>query len=101
MVVHAGAGIHDGTLVNALLHRFTTLSSLGGELRPASCIRLDRFTHRLSCSLQSTTQRTAIWRRSLLRDKCRKITSRWWKAVSKGKAGSISRLRAIHAIVRA
>jgi len=44
MVVHAGAGIHDGTLVNALLHRFTTLSSLGGELRPGIVHRLDRFT---------------------------------------------------------
>ncbi len=44
MVVHAGAGIHEGTLVNALLHRFTSLSSLGGELRPGIVHRLDRFT---------------------------------------------------------
>ncbi len=44
MVVHAGAGVHDGTLVNALLHRFTSLSSIGGELRPGIVHRLDRFT---------------------------------------------------------
>jgi 23S rRNA pseudouridine1911/1915/1917 synthase len=44
MVVHAGAGVHDGTLVNALLHRFATLSTLGGELRPGIVHRLDRFT---------------------------------------------------------
>ena len=44
MVVHAGAGIHDGTLVNALLHRFQTLSELGGDLRPGIVHRLDRFT---------------------------------------------------------
>ena len=44
MVVHAGAGIHSGTLVNALLHRFQTLSGLGGELRPGIVHRLDRFT---------------------------------------------------------
>jgi 23S rRNA pseudouridine1911/1915/1917 synthase len=44
MVVHAGAGVHDGTLVNALLHRFTALSSIGGELRPGIVHRLDRFT---------------------------------------------------------
>ena len=43
-VVHAGAGVHDGTLVNALLHRFKTLSSIGGELRPGIVHRLDRFT---------------------------------------------------------
>ena len=44
MVVHAGAGIHTGTLVNALLHRFQTLSELGGDLRPGIVHRLDRFT---------------------------------------------------------
>ncbi len=44
MVVHAGAGIHSGTLVNALLHRFKKLSDVGGELRPGIVHRLDRFT---------------------------------------------------------
>jgi 23S rRNA pseudouridine1911/1915/1917 synthase len=44
MVVHAGAGVHSGTVVNALLHRFGSLSSEGGELRPGIVHRLDRFT---------------------------------------------------------
>lgn len=44
MVVHAGAGVHRGTVVNALLHRFRALSTLGGELRPGIVHRLDRFT---------------------------------------------------------
>jgi len=44
MVVHAGAGAHTGTLVNALLGRFESLSALGGELRPGIVHRLDRFT---------------------------------------------------------
>lgn len=44
MVVHAGAGVHDGTVVNALLHRFASLSTVGGELRPGIVHRLDRFT---------------------------------------------------------
>ena len=44
MVVHAGAGVHSGTLVNALLHRFAELSGVGGELRPGIVHRLDRFT---------------------------------------------------------
>jgi len=44
MVVHAGAGVHSGTLVNALLHRFGMLSGVGGELRPGIVHRLDRFT---------------------------------------------------------
>ena len=44
MVVHAGAGVHSGTLVNALLHRFETLSGAGGEHRPGIVHRLDRYT---------------------------------------------------------
>src|SRR3954470_15053325 len=43
MVVHAGAGVHEGTLVNALLHHFNTrLSTLGGDLRPGIVHRLAR-----------------------------------------------------------
>jgi 23S rRNA pseudouridine1911/1915/1917 synthase len=44
MVVHAGAGHRDGTLVNALLHHFESLSSVNGELRPGIVHRLDRQT---------------------------------------------------------
>lgn len=44
MTVHAGAGVHSGTLVNALLHRFGTLSTGGGDDRPGIVHRLDRFT---------------------------------------------------------
>ena len=49
MMVHAGAGASDdarsrGTLVNALLHRFQALSSVGGELRPGIVHRLDKQT---------------------------------------------------------
>ena len=44
MVVHAGAGNRDGTLVNALLHRFDTLSRANGDERPGIVHRLDRDT---------------------------------------------------------
>jgi 23S rRNA pseudouridine1911/1915/1917 synthase len=46
MVVHAGAGIHSAgnTLVNALLHRFGSLSGISGELRPGIVHRLDKDT---------------------------------------------------------
>ncbi len=44
MVVHAGAGVRSGTLVNALLHRFGALSTRGGDLRPGIVHRLDRYT---------------------------------------------------------
>ena len=49
MMVHAGAGATDddrnrGTLVNALLHHFATLSVVGGDLRPGIVHRLDKET---------------------------------------------------------
>ena len=49
MMVHAGAGATDdarnrGTLVNALLYHFATLSAVGGETRPGIVHRLDKET---------------------------------------------------------
>jgi len=49
MMVHAGAGPTEsdhnrGTLVNALLHHFASLSKVGGELRPGIVHRLDKET---------------------------------------------------------
>lgn len=49
MMVHAGAGATDdernrGTLVNALLHHFASLSEVGGEMRPGIVHRLDKET---------------------------------------------------------
>src|ERR1700723_2498889 len=49
MMVHAGAGPTEsdhnrGTLVNALLHHFASLSGIGGELRPGIVHRLDKET---------------------------------------------------------
>ena len=44
MVVHVGAGVRSGTLVNALLHHIGTLSAAGGALRPGIVHRLDKMT---------------------------------------------------------
>jgi 23S rRNA pseudouridine1911/1915/1917 synthase len=44
MVVHVGAGVRGGTLVNALLHHFQSLSGVGGGLRPGIVHRLDKNT---------------------------------------------------------
>jgi 23S rRNA pseudouridine1911/1915/1917 synthase len=53
MMVHAGAGAvgpdgedarNRGTLVNALLHHFASLSAVGGEMRPGIVHRLDKET---------------------------------------------------------
>jgi 23S rRNA pseudouridine1911/1915/1917 synthase len=49
MMVHAGAGATDdqrnrGTLVNALLHHFASLSAVCGDMRPGIVHRLDKET---------------------------------------------------------
>ena len=44
LTVHAGAGKHDGTLVNRLVHHFQGLSQVGGEMRPGIVHRLDKDT---------------------------------------------------------
>lgn len=44
MVVHPGAGVPSGTLVNALLHHVGSLSVIGGIERPGIVHRLDKET---------------------------------------------------------
>jgi 23S rRNA pseudouridine1911/1915/1917 synthase len=44
MVVHPGAGVQSGTLVNALLHHAPDIATVGGEGRPGVVHRLDRDT---------------------------------------------------------
>lgn len=44
MVVHPAAGSYDHTLVNALLHRLKSLSTINGVVRPGIVHRLDKDT---------------------------------------------------------
>ena len=44
MVVHPGAGVNSGTLVNALLFHCTDLSQINGVIRPGIVHRLDKQT---------------------------------------------------------
>ena len=44
MVVHPGAGVADGTLVNALLHHDPGIATVGGPGRPGIVHRLDKDT---------------------------------------------------------
>lgn len=65
MMVHAGAGASDearggGTLVNALLHRFGQLSSVGGAQRPGIVHRLDKETSGLMVIARSDEAHEAL-----------------------------------------
>ena len=44
LVVHPAPGNEDGTLVNALMYHLSSLSGIGGELRPGIVHRLDKDT---------------------------------------------------------
>ena len=44
MVVHPGAGVHSGTLANALMYHFSSLSTSFGSIRPGIVHRLDKDT---------------------------------------------------------
>lgn len=65
MMVHAGSGAtpgarSQGTLVNALLHRFQALSSTGGDLRPGIVHRLDKETSGLIVVAKNDTAHAAL-----------------------------------------
>jgi 23S rRNA pseudouridine1911/1915/1917 synthase len=72
MVVHAGAGVSSGTVVNALLHRFEQLSSVGGDTRPGIVHRLDRFTSGVLLAAKTDAAHRALARLFATR-KVRKI----------------------------
>jgi 23S rRNA pseudouridine1911/1915/1917 synthase len=62
LVVHPGAGTATGTLVNALLHRVTDLSGVGGVLRPGIVHRLDRGTSGLLVAAKDDATHQALAR---------------------------------------
>lgn len=77
MAVHAGAGAASGTLVNALLHHFESLSRASGELRPGIVHRLDRMTS----GVLLTAKHDRAHRRLQEQFQSRKIVKTYWAAV--------------------
>ena len=60
MVVHPGAGVYSGTLVNALLHHCKDLSGVGGYLRPGIVHRLDKDTSGVMVVAKDDMTHTAL-----------------------------------------
>jgi len=80
MVVHPAAGNPDGTLVNALLaHCGSSLSGIGGELRPGIVHRIDKETSGLIAVAKNDASHIALSEQ--LKDK---TMSRVYYAVVKG-----------------
>lgn len=101
MMVHAGAGATDdarnqGTLVNALLHHFSTLSARGGEMRPGIVHRLDKETSGLIIVAKNDASHhklAAQFTRREVRKKYIALVHGWMKKDSGTVSASISRDR--------
>lgn len=101
MMVHAGAGATDdqrnrGTLVNALLHHFGTLSSVSGEVRPGIVHRLDKETSGLivvAKNDESHRKLASQFARREVHKKYLALVQGWMKKESGTVAASISRDR--------
>lgn len=101
MMVHAGAGATDdarnrGTLVNALLHHFRTLSGVGGEMRPGIVHRLDKETSGLIVVAKNDTAHRKLAAQFAHREVKKKyiaLVHGWIKKDSGTISASISRDR--------
>ncbi len=101
MMVHAGAGATEdqrnrGTLVNALLHHFGQLSSVGGELRPGIVHRLDKATSGLivvAKSDESHRRLAAMFAGRRIKKKYLALVQGWLKRDRGTITSSISRDR--------
>ena len=101
MMVHAGAGATEdqrnrGTLVNALLHHFAELSSVGGELRPGIVHRLDKATSGLIVVAKSDESHRRLAAQFVARDIKKKylaLVQGWPKRQRGTISSSISRDR--------
>ncbi len=79
MVVHPAEGNESGTMVNALLHRFGPLSSIGGVARPGIVHRLDKETS--GCIIVARNDET---HRALTEQFAGRTTDKFYLAVVQG-----------------
>ena len=82
LVVHPGAGVRSGTLVNALLSHCGDLSGIGGVLRPGIVHRLDKGTSGLLVAAKTDQAHL-----SLARQIARREVARTYRAVVWGLLG--------------
>jgi len=80
MIVHPGAGNVSGTLVNALLHHYQGLSSIGGVQRPGIVHRIDKNTTGLL-----VIARTDVAHRNLATQLAKRTLKRYYLALVAGE----------------
>jgi 23S rRNA pseudouridine1911/1915/1917 synthase len=85
MVVHPAAGHAGGTLVNALLHRVSDLSGIGGEKRPGIVHRLDRGTSGLMVVAKHDASHQELARQFRDREVEKEYVALVWGVVQAGR----------------
>ena len=95
MVVHPACGNYTGTLVNALLHHCTTLSGIGGVLRPGIVHRLDKGTSGILVVAKNDTAHQGLSRQFKLHTIVRRYQALVHGSMSK-TAGTIETLIGRH-----
>ena len=85
MVVHPAAGHARGTLVNALLHRITDLTGVGGEMRPGIVHRLDRGTSGLMVIAKNDRAHAELSRQFHDREVEKEYVALVWGVVQAGR----------------
>ena len=78
LVVHPGAGIRSGTLVNALLYHCQDLSGVGGRLRPGIVHRLDKNTSGLLVAAKNDKAHLQLSHQLSLRTMTRRYQALVW-----------------------
>lgn len=86
LVVHPGAGNHDGTLVNALLHHCKgELSGIGGVERPGIVHRLDKETSGVMIAAKTDTAHRGLSKQLETRSLSREYIALLWGEPIPGK----------------
>ncbi|HUT25815.1 MAG TPA: RluA family pseudouridine synthase [Sumerlaeia bacterium] len=88
MVVHPGAGVNSGALVNALLARYGRLSNIGGPTRPGIVHRLDRGTSGCIAVARTDVAHNRLTKQLADRS-MRRIYLAWVVGEMSGREGSI------------
>lgn len=101
LVVHPAPGHPDGTLVNALLHRCSGLSGIGGQLRPGIVHRLDKDTSGVMVVSKNDATHHAL--AALFSDKKEQLVREYIAVVAPGpqaQEGTFSTLHGRHPVNR-
>ena len=91
MAVHAGAGRVNGTLVNALLYRLKSLSSINGEIRPGIVHRIDKDTTGLLVVAENDAAHFSL-ARQIAEKSCRREYLALLEGVLKEESGRVETL---------